>query len=281
MADAARPDDVADPAAAPAEPAAQPAADDFEKSLQEYQASISRPATDQASTPATGDAPHKNGAPLQATGDEIDQLLGELSQSASSSPQSVDPQQQQAVQQAAQERLASLQSENAQLRAHMQRAADQRDLDQLSGLLQARLPSHLPPDYAAAALKSMALDRPELVLAFDYRGADPRAVAQELRQIQMQLSHTSLPAARSQLEQYAQHLNIAINSKSILRRAMIEIREHAESYRPIDSDASADHDAVAAAVRGASGKASPDPPPNFGNMTDAQLRKYTKENFGF
>jgi hypothetical protein len=275
MTDAAvapRPDDAADVAPAAV---AQPG-DELDGYLKEFETGTSQPAAQ---------PDHQNGASLQPTGavplNDIDALLDELSRPTASEP--LFAQGSDAHQQAqAQDQFSALQSENAQLRAHMQRAADQRDLDRLSGELQSRLPSHLPPDYAAAALKSMAVDHPELVLAFDYRGADPRAVAQELRQIQMQMNHpATLPAQREMLQQHAQRLNIALHSKSILRRAMIEIRDRAESHRPIDEQATADHDAVAAAVRGRSGTAPAEPPPNFGAMSDADLRKYTREHFGF
>jgi hypothetical protein len=63
------------------------------------------------------------------------------------------------------------------------------------------------------------------------------------------------------------------------QRLLSEFRQEWKS-RP-DVVAKADHDAVAAAVRGSSGKAQPEPPPNFGNMSDAELRRYTKTNFGF
>jgi hypothetical protein len=48
-----------------------------------------------------------------------------------------------------------------------------------------------------------------------------------------------------------------------------------------DRNASDDREAVAAAVRGASAKATAEPAPNFGAMTDAELRKYNREHFGF
>jgi hypothetical protein len=48
-----------------------------------------------------------------------------------------------------------------------------------------------------------------------------------------------------------------------------------------DRNATDDREAVAAAVRGASAKAAVEPAPNFGAMTDAELRKYNREHFGF
>jgi len=48
-----------------------------------------------------------------------------------------------------------------------------------------------------------------------------------------------------------------------------------------DPVATEDREAVAQAVRGAGGKAPPEPPPDFSRMSDAELRKFTQENWGF
>jgi hypothetical protein len=45
--------------------------------------------------------------------------------------------------------------------------------------------------------------------------------------------------------------------------------------------ATADREAVTAAVRGTSGEPAPEPPPNFNTMSDAELQSYTREEFGF
>lgn len=49
----------------------------------------------------------------------------------------------------------------------------------------------------------------------------------------------------------------------------------------IDEGVTADVNAVAAAVKGASTPATREPPPNFGRMSDAELAKFTSENYGF
>ncbi len=49
----------------------------------------------------------------------------------------------------------------------------------------------------------------------------------------------------------------------------------------VDEDATADHAAVAAAVRGASTKVAAEPPPDLSKMSDAELRKYTQDHFGY
>jgi len=49
----------------------------------------------------------------------------------------------------------------------------------------------------------------------------------------------------------------------------------------VDEEATADHAAVAQAVRGASTKVAAEPPPDLSKMSDAELRKFTQENWGF
>lgn len=49
----------------------------------------------------------------------------------------------------------------------------------------------------------------------------------------------------------------------------------------VDEDATADHLAVAQAVRGASTKVAAEPPPDLSKMSNAELRKYTQDHWGF
>jgi hypothetical protein len=172
------------------------------------------------------------------------------------------------------------------LRAHVQREADERDFRQLTSEIQSRLPAHLPPDYAEAELWSLAARNPALVAAFDYRNVDPRAADTELRKVEAALQHlgrdpTANPQEVTQLTQLGHRLGLALNAKKIIDRAKSEVLMRANSVKPIDPAATEIHDVVAAAVRGASGKISPEPPPAFGNMSDKELSRYTKEHFGF
>jgi hypothetical protein len=263
-----RPDGAAD--VAPAEPAAAPP-DDLEGSLQEYQ---------------TATAPQPAAQPEPAANyDELDKLLDELSKPTAPEPLfNLGDDVRQQVQ--AQDQFSALQNENAQLRAHVQRAVDQADFDRLTGQLQSKLGPNLPDDFVRTQLLALATQNPNLVAAFDLRNSDRRAVDTELRRVEGVLQQLGRnPAADQQqvanLQQYSYRLGLALNSREILRRAIREVERRGQAHKPIDETVSALHDAVAAAVRGASGKASPEPPPNFGAMSDAQLRKYTKENFGF
>jgi hypothetical protein len=63
--------------------------------------------------------------------------------------------------------------------------------------------------------------------------------------------------------------------KSLQREAAKEFTSN------VDERATEDHAAVAAAVRGASTKVAAEPPPNLAHMSDAELREYTRKNFGF
>ena len=291
MADIARPDDATDPAAAapvdapaPADQSAPsaPAVDDLDRDLAEFERAIARPAQPEPTA--------------QAAPDDLDRLLEELSKPAplDGSPlfgqqigDAQQQQQQQAEQQHAAEQLNALQNENAQLRAHAQRAVDQADFGKLTSEVQSKLPSNLPDDFSRTQLISMAAERPELVLAFDTRHLDRRAVAAELRQVEAALfwqqrnPNAADPGYAAQLQQYRGQLNVALRSREILNRAVREIVQRGQAHRPIDEIASADHDAVAFHMRGASGKASPEPPPALGNLSDKEFKRYTRENFGF
>jgi hypothetical protein len=272
-----RPDDVAAPvdAPAPAAPGAQPGGDAFDRDIAEFDRATASPQPD--SSPAAGAAP-------QANYDEIDRLLDELSKPGPldggplfGPQQGGDPQRQQREL----EQLSALQSENAQLRSRIQSEIDRQDFSKFADGVQQKLPPSLPGDYAAVQLKSMAMDRPELVLAFDGRHLDRRAVDAELRQVEAALSQTRDPQMVQHLNQMGYRLGAMLNSKEILRRATHEIIKRGREHAPIDETATADHDAVVFHMRGASGKGQPEPPPNFGNMSDKELSRYTKEHFGF
>lgn len=64
--------------------------------------------------------------------------------------------------------------------------------------------------------------------------------------------------------------------KGELRKALAK-----KAGSQIDRGATDDRAAMTAAIRGASTRASADPPPNLGRMTDAELRKHTQDNYGF
>jgi hypothetical protein len=101
---------------------------------------------------------------------------------------------------------------------------------------------YLPEGYARARLVELATRDDALVRAFDNRQADPRTFAFQLSRV-----------------------------RTALRK---------EAASVPDPQLSEDKLAVIQAVRGASDPHIPEPPPNLGQMSDAELRQYTKQ-FGF
>jgi hypothetical protein len=206
--------------------------------------------------------------------DEIDRMLQELS-----APSAVE--QQQAAQ------LTALQSENARLNGYLRYQADLADFEKLAGEVQSKLPAWVPDDYSEIVLKSIAAERPEIALAFDLRHVDPRAANVELLKvesalIQLRRDPYADPNMVAALEQYGYRLNLARNSAAILRAVRQEVIRRAERLRPpIDEAASADRESVIAAMRSAGGKVQPDPPPNLSNMTNTELRRWTRDNYGY
>jgi len=263
VADAA-PDSV--PAALEADEPAVAPADPLDAALREYDASVSaRPTQPPDQQPPS--------APVQPppSGDEIDAMLAELNTASA----------------AEQQQLEQLRSENSQLRGRIQYETDLKDFNALAGDLQAKLPDYLPPDYAAIHLKAAAAENSMLALAFDYRNVDRNAVGVELRRVEIALSQLQRdpyanPQRVASLNAYGQRLNVAYHSQQILRQAEREVIRRAQAVPlPIDADATADKLAVVAAIRGASAKVAVEPPPQLGTMSNNELRKWTRDNFGF
>src|SRR5262249_2760877 len=163
------------------------------------------------------------------------------------------------------------------------------DFDKMASDLQSELPSHLPSDYAANALWAAAAKDHNLVAAFEARKQDVKAAASQFAQLEAlynQLARDPNPDARKQeaiawLQQQGQQLGIIMNSAEIIRRAKAAIIKTAKEHPAYDDEATQTRLAVAAAVRGASAPIMPDPPPNFGRMTDQEFRNWKRENLGW
>jgi hypothetical protein len=149
------------------------------------------------------------------------------------------------------------------------------------------LPDYLPGDFAALNFKVMAVEHPEIALAFDFRNVNRQAAAAELRQVEAalrQLQRNSLadPKMVASLNEHGVKLRLALNSPEILRRAAQEVARRAQAVpRSIDAEATADRESVAAAVRSAGGRVAVEPAPQLGTMSNNELRKWTRDNFGF
>lgn len=103
--------------------------------------------------------------------------------------------------------------------------------------------SKIPEDAALGWLDQKARKIPQIAMAFQNRHRDPRMV--------------------QKWEKYLQ-------------------KEWASDFGPtIDPVATEDREAVAQAVRGASTKVTADPPPKLGGMSNAEYRKYVREQHGF
>jgi hypothetical protein len=290
MAELARPDDAAEPSAsapvdAPA-PAAPAGGDDFDSTIREFER-------------ATAPQPAAQPEQPQAAPDDIDKLLAELSRpgpvdggALDGSPrteldQALADLDRTAAMQQARQHIAGVEAQNQQLRAHLQRAADQRDFDKLATEVQSKLPDHLPKDYARSALIAMAAEKPALAAAFDLRNiTDRRAVDLELRKAETILQQlgrdpSADPQRVAQLTEYSYRLGLALNAPEIIRRAKLEVLKRGQAHRPIDPEATAEHDAVRFAVMGASGKAPAERAPDLGGLSDKEFARYTRQTYGF
>jgi hypothetical protein len=235
---------------------------DFDRATQRE----SQPATDNSTTP---DA---TAAPL----DDVDAFIQSLN------APSADKQ-----------RADSLQGEIDGLRAAEFQRAERADFDKFSSKLQAELGPNVPDDYARTLLLSMAAENPALEQAWRYRNltAEQRRAADlEFKQIEALYAQAQRAPddprkaqALAQMERRGQELGLMMNARTMLNQAWRDVVKRAEKVKPmLDEDATQTHLDVAAAVRGASTTKMPqDPPPNFGSMTDAELRRYTREHFGF
>ncbi len=65
----------------------------------------------------------------------------------------------------------------------------------------------------------------------------------------------------------------------IVKSLKPEAQKEFAKARKVDQEATADKEAVAAAVRGASTKVAAEPAPDFSKMSDAELQKWKMENF--
>jgi hypothetical protein len=125
-------------------------------------------------------------------------------------------------------------------------------------------------------------------LAWDTRNINPADASRDLAYEQHTLSQLQADpnADRGQIQQLqtlSYQLSIAAQSHSILRRLNNSILRQARSLKPpIDAEATADRDASVQAIRDGQGPAHiPDPPVNFGRMTDKEFKEYTRIHYGF
>jgi hypothetical protein len=166
----------------------------------------------------------------------------------------------------------------------MHRQEELKAFDDYAADLQKEMPSHVPADYVRAKLEALA-HNPEIAMAWDLRNVDRNAAKVELQKVQAALFHlqrnpTADPARLAELNAYGERLNIAVQSHAILRKATLGILTDARKLQPpIDEQATALHNDVAAAVRYASTTKVPEEGmPDFANMDDRTFAEWTRKN---
>jgi hypothetical protein len=246
---------------------------------------------------AESERPADSPTPPEATPDsDLDSLLAEFdAKTQSDQPPTTETEQPRdnaidellAGYSADEKRISDLQGQVDTLQMEAHRAKELDAFSEYASDIQAQLPSWLPPDWAETKLRSLAHDK-ELCLAFDLRAVDRKAANFELQKVQaalwqLQQNPQADPARVKQLNDYAYRLNVAVTAPAILRKARLDIINAAARLKPpIDEDTTAWRAEIAASMRGASMPLDfKDPPPNFGQMSDAEFRDYTKRNYGF
>ena len=238
-------------------------ADDFDRLLADYEANTAKP------EPAVTDEPVADGVDQNATSNELDQLLAQLS--------GPDPKIN-----ALETELAGVRSEADRLRSEMHRQQEWAEFQSYAKSLQDDLPSHLPDGYAELKLKALAHD-PTIAAAFDYRNVDRHAASAELARAQLVMAafQRANDPRIPQLTEYMNKLNVAINSQAILRKVRLDILNEANKLPPpIDPEATELKAEIAWNMK-SQGKKIAEPPPNFGRMTDQEFRDWKLTNLGW
>jgi hypothetical protein len=258
-----KPDDVVSPPGTTTPPPEPAPADELDSLLKQWDDSVGKAEatqSDQTTPETTEQQTHDNA---------LDELIAGLDNSAD------------------EKRISDLQGQVDALQTEAHRAKELEAFKSFADDLQGQLPSFVPPDYAEMKLRSLAHD-PELCLAFDLRNTDRKAASLELAKVQnsllqLQQNPAADPAQVRQLQEYGYRLQVAVNAPAILRKARLDIiNEAAKLKPPVDEDVTAWRAEIAASMRGASMPLDfKEPPPNFGQMSDAEFRDFTKRNYGF
>jgi hypothetical protein len=252
------------PSELPASADAPAPADDLDSLLQEYEN-----ATGQAE-PTASDSPVQEDAPAQD--ESVDSFLDSLNKDA--------------------RRVTELEGEIGSLRAAELDRQSRADFEGFSKKLQAALGPNVDENFARTNLLALAAENPALEAAWRYRNlsdADRRSADLEFQrlellyhQMQQAPDDPRKAAAMAQMERRGQELGLMMNAHKILNNTWREVQKRAAKVLPpIDELVSADHAAVAFAVREASSGDIPEPKPNFGIMSDREFRDYTRKHFGF
>jgi len=188
----------------------------------------------------------------------------------------------------------------AEWQQHQQRS--QQDFQRLVSDEQAKLPADADERFAETFLLAEAQRDPQLAKAWEgqyFQGYNPLeraelelAIFQHGQQLMAKVALTANPQQRALAEKHVQFEMQQLYAKTFIEpeRYRSECKKYVEkaldkmhttANRPrIDRDQMADRAAVAAAVRGGGRSVAP-PMPDLSNLSDRELQKYTRENFGF
>jgi hypothetical protein len=271
-------DEVVAPIADNASPAPSDSGDAFDRSLAEYDS-------------AAGERAEKDRA-------ELDELLSEVGDATPAPADGVDPLDAILGTTADQQQFDALQQREQQLSAELQEARAREHLRQekeafaeFSREIISKMPEELADreNFVQTQLLALAVTEPNVRAAFDLRNADvekatqQKAAAEHFYTLLMNdwSNDPRKPALLQMLRQRYQEAEIALNAKTILSRAQRHIIDAGRraARGQIDPVATEDREAVAQAVRGAGGKAPPEPSPDVANMPTGEFESYKRKLF--
>jgi hypothetical protein len=171
--------------------------------------------------------------------------------------------------------------------AEIERAQLVQDFEQYCAGRQEKVPDYMPSDYYRSEMIAMAATDPRLEIAIraQHMNVNQTAVRVELDKVNAALKRAAHdpvadPRVIPGLQQLKWQLEISYHARTILKQTEAAIIAKAQSRPPIDVEATLDREAVTFAVRSAGGKIAAEPAPNLGQMSDNELREYTRQ-FGF
>jgi hypothetical protein len=191
------------------------------------------------------------------------------------------------------QRITDLEGELNSVRAAEYQRQELAALDKFCGELQSQLGPNIPDDYAKASLLAMAAQDPNLEVAWKYRGLTNEQLAnadkefRELEALYGKLTHSQDNDPRKQqaiavLESRGRELGLMMNARAVIANAKRSVIKRAEAHKVYDEDATLDRAAISQAIRDGQGPINiPERPPNFGTMTDAEFKNFTRKHYGF
>jgi hypothetical protein len=251
-------------------------------------------------------SPAASDPPADPQEGDLDRLLREYDESiGKQTPQDPLADQQRAEQQRLEQ---SFQNQSQQLQHYQQQEfqrAERADFDKILEKANGMVADlDLPEGWARQYLLAEGMRDPALREAFDNRnfnGFSPEHIAQIQQQIrahgerlaqaawaiqdpvqrQLAFQQIKLELLNMQAQALPDPATYRAQAARYIRGALLKMEREARAYKPIDSEATSVKEAVSFAVKGAGGKVAPEPPPNLGRMTNNELNRWSRDNFGF